>query len=47
MMEMAVPESAKVTEGLAFDEVRVLNQEAVGMYQVAVLEAGSSKALAR
>ena len=34
-------------ESLAFDEVRVLNQEAVGMYQVAVLEAGSSKALAR
>ena len=32
--------------GLAYDEVRVLNQEAVGMYQVAVLEAGSPKALA-
>jgi len=32
--------------GLRYDEVRVLNQEAVGMYQVAVLEAGSPKALA-
>ncbi len=29
------------------DEVRVLSEEAVGMYQVAVLEAGSPKALAR
>ena len=39
----------KESEGLRIqkDEVRVLNQEAVGMYQVAVLEAGSSKALAR
>ena len=27
--------------------VKVLNEEAVGMYQVAVLEAGSAKALAR
>lgn len=34
-------------EGLEIrrDEVRVLSEEAVGMYQVAVLEAGSSKAL--
>ena len=32
---------------VAKDEVRVLNEEAVGMYQVAVLEAGSAKALAR
>jgi hypothetical protein len=32
--------------GLAYDEVRVINQEAVGMYQVAVLAAGSPKALA-
>lgn len=31
--------------GLRFDEVRVLSQEAVGMYEVAVLEAGSSNAL--
>ena len=29
------------------DEVRVLNREAVGMYEVAVLEAGSPKALKR
>ena len=31
--------------GANIDEVRVLSQEAVGMYQVAVLEAGSPKAL--
>ena len=30
---------------LRLDEVRVVNQEAVGMYEVAVLEAGSPKAL--
>jgi hypothetical protein len=40
----------KKSEGLKFDadkkdEVRVLKQEAVGMYEVAVLAAGSSKAL--
>jgi hypothetical protein len=33
--------------GLRFDEVRVVNQEAVGMYEVAVLEAGSAFALKR
>ena len=33
-------------EPLRLDEVRVVNQEAVGMYEVAVLEAGSPKALA-
>lgn len=32
---------------LRYDEVRVLSEEAVGMYQVAVLEAGSSAALQR
>ncbi|MCP4804600.1 MAG: DUF2330 domain-containing protein [Proteobacteria bacterium] len=32
-------------EKLKLDEVRVVSQEAVGMYQVAVLEAGSPKAL--
>lgn len=32
---------------LGFDTVRVLKQEAVGMYEVAVLAAGSSKALKR
>lgn len=50
MGSMAVARSAPPPEmsedGLAYDEVRVLNQEAVGMYQVAVLEAGSPKALA-
>lgn len=34
-------------EGLRYDEVRVLRQEAVGMYEVAVLEAGSAQALKR
>lgn len=33
--------------GLAFDDVRVVNQEAMGMYEVAVLEAGSPRALER
>ncbi|MEX2186130.1 MAG: DUF2330 domain-containing protein [Pirellulales bacterium] len=32
---------------LSFDEVRVLRQEAVGMYEVAVLDAGSAAALDR
>jgi hypothetical protein len=36
---------AEVEEGLAYDEVQVLSEEAVGMYQVAVLAAGSPKAL--
>ena len=43
----AVPSSESSGLRIQKDEVRVLNQEAVGMYQVAVLEAGSSKALAR
>ena len=34
-------------ESLKLDTVRVVNREAVGMYEVAVLEAGSSKALKR
>ena len=38
-------EMARLT--LQENDVRVLNQEAVGMYQVAVLEAGSAKALSR
>lgn len=33
--------------GLAVNEVKVIRQEAVGMYEVAVLEAGSSAALKR
>ena len=41
---MAAP-SADAGLKMAKDEVRVVNQEAVGMYEVAVLEAGSSKAL--
>ena len=32
-------------QGLKYDEVRVVRQEAVGMYEVAVLEAGSPAAL--
>lgn len=43
---MSAPPEEMEDGGLAYDEVRVLNQEAVGMYQVAVLEAGSPKALA-
>jgi hypothetical protein len=34
-------------KALKYDEVRVVNQEAVGMYQVAVLQAGSTEALAK
>ncbi len=36
-----------LAEGLKFNEVRVLRQEAVGMYEIAVLEAGSAAALKR
>jgi len=39
--------SKKKDGGLKFDEVKVISQEAVGMYEVAVLEAGSSAALAK
>jgi hypothetical protein len=42
-MSVEAPED----DGLAFDEVRVVNQEAMGMYEVAVLEAGSPLALQR
>jgi hypothetical protein len=42
--EMSVAKSAPPPEE---DSVRVLKQEAVGMYEVAVLEAGSAKALDR
>jgi Uncharacterized protein conserved in bacteria (DUF2330) len=38
---------SRAMEGLAYDQVRVLKQEAVGMYQVAVLAAGSAAALKR
>merc|ERR1712072_672316 len=37
--------SAKPEPSLSYNEVRVLKEEAVGMYQVAVLQAGSSGAL--
>ena len=47
VMDMVAEPLAFESKSLEEDEVRVLNQEAVGMYQVAVLEAGSSKALAR
>ncbi len=43
-MPSSVPMEA-VEEGLAYAEVRVISEEAVGMYQVAVLEAGSPRAL--
>jgi hypothetical protein len=39
--------SAKVAGGLRYDQVKVLKQEAVGMYEVAVLAAGSAMALKR
>ncbi len=39
--------AAEESDGLAYDDVRVVNQEAVGMYEVAVLEAGSPRALER
>ena len=44
---MAAPEPmiADAPEALRFDEVRIVNQEAVGMYEVAVIQAGSSSAL--
>ena len=41
-----VAESAPM-EGLGYMEVNVVREEAVGMYQVAVLEAGSPKALSK
>jgi hypothetical protein len=41
----SAPAPADMESNLAFDEVRVVRQEAVGMYEVAVLAAGGSKAL--
>ena len=38
---------ASAEKSLAYDEVKVLNREAVGMYEVATLAAGSAKALQR
>jgi Uncharacterized protein conserved in bacteria (DUF2330) len=41
----ALPQSAAAPLGLKRKEVRVVKEEAVGMYEVAVLEAGSAAAL--
>ncbi len=41
----AIVDAPTAEEPLAIDQVRVLREEAVGMYQVAVLEAGSPAAL--
>jgi hypothetical protein len=38
---------SELEDGLAYNEVNVVREEAVGMYQVAVLEAGSTQALSR
>ncbi len=38
-------DEARPSRAMAKDELRVLNEEAVGMYEVAVLQAGSSTAL--
>jgi hypothetical protein len=48
-MEMAptAAKSAAMDEGLSYNTVRVIREEAVGMYEMAVLEAGSSAALQR
>lgn len=43
----AAPRGAAREDALAYDEVKVLNREAVGMYEVATLAAGSAKALQR
>jgi hypothetical protein len=47
VMSKAAPSGASADRGLAFNEVKVLKQEAVGMYEVAVLAAGSPQALQR
>ena len=51
MMAMAAQSaprrSAGMDDELSYDSVKVLRQEAVGMYEVAVLEAGSARALRR
>lgn len=51
LSRLALPASANAdSEGLTYaskDEVRVLRKEAVGMYEIAVLEAGSAAALKR
>ncbi len=47
MLPPGAPMPRTNTGALRVDEVRVLRQEAVGMYEVAVLEAGSAAALNR
>ena len=47
MADGAVAESAMTFKSVTLDSVKVLKQEAVGMYEVAVLAAGSPKALKR
>lgn len=42
-----VPQQRLAEPALHFDTVKVVNQEAIGMYDVAVLEAGSTQALKR
>ena len=46
-LQAAQPQSRPDNKKLGFDSVRVIRQEAVGMYEVAVLEAGSPAALKR
>jgi hypothetical protein len=43
----AVPSSIARESNLSYNQVAVLKEEAIGMYQVAVLQAGSPKALSR
>jgi hypothetical protein len=45
--ERAMPSAAAAEAPLRYDEVKVLKQEAVGMYEVAILAAGSAAALKR
>ena len=47
MEKSAAAPSARDEEPLAYNQVKVLNQEAVGMYEVATLAAGSADALKR
>ena len=41
------PSAPAVEQNLSYNQVAVLKEEAIGMYQVAVLQAGSPKALSR
>ena len=46
-LERSTSDVAREEAPLAYNEVAVLKEEAIGMYQVAVLQAGSPKALGR